>query len=854
MGPRRHYRLCVMRPAPISNLRNYLSSYRIIKKRKEKKARERAERREQEREREKLERRERERDRDIGRPDRDRRDTGVGAIAGSSISTTTHSTSYLHSPSNGLSHPLHHPLSMALPPPQAPPPPPSSSTHVVDRSTLRNIRVVQRNLAYVLGLPASLASEETLRRPEYFGQYGKIVKVAVTRPAVPPAASGFPGCSAYVTFAHKEDARACIQALDNFVLPVSEGGNGAGRPIRASFGTTKYCNTFLRHVPCNNPECLFLHEVEDDSEGWTREDAIAWQTRMPGSTPGAQVMVGQGGPSGTGRRVAAPIFPPPRWEEPPGGGGGQAYAMPSTTVTAAGNTRQRPGAARPPANPWNQQQQQHPHQHQQQELERQQPVHSHGSLSSQAPPAKAGLLATSTAPSRGPTAHPPTQPARANSISSHKQQQQQQSLPPYLVSPSPEMAPGREAATNGPGLGNAAITGLPQPPPGIISPPQTPNPGGPSLGVLPFDLAADGSGGLLWSMEGIVQLNGDVGISTDSASELGQEGAEGASPPSLTLFGGEDRLGGIEGMPLPGVREEGGEARKQVRPPGPPGPKVSEKTIQPPLRGGLLSMLWAGGGSSSSGNSQGVLGSGRPFSKAPGLSSSSGESLAEESGSNGGHGALQHPGTHLLFSAFPFAGTGVGEGQKRSGLLGHAGAGSLDRTETGTIGGARTGRGNKDARREAFTATECLVSLLGLDLPDAPSSLSARTRACPSLQQPPVPSSTQAPSSRYSFATEEGGAGGDKAAEGVTGMTRGYVGAGSGEASGSLYPSLRSGVALLQQLLPNCSITYGDGAGTPAHTAGALSSSSGTPSGNSGHVTNSGADKDGRGQGLRPVF
>jgi hypothetical protein len=39
------------------------------------------------------------------------------------------------------------------------------------------VRVVQRNLVYVIGLPPAIALEETLRRPEYFGQYGRIVKV-----------------------------------------------------------------------------------------------------------------------------------------------------------------------------------------------------------------------------------------------------------------------------------------------------------------------------------------------------------------------------------------------------------------------------------------------------------------------------------------------------------------------------------------------------------------------------------------------------------------------------------------------------------------------------------------------------
>ncbi len=34
-----------------------------------------------------------------------------------------------------------------------------------------------------------------------------------------------------------------------------------GRQVKACFGTTKYCNAFLKGVPCNNHDCLYLHEL-----------------------------------------------------------------------------------------------------------------------------------------------------------------------------------------------------------------------------------------------------------------------------------------------------------------------------------------------------------------------------------------------------------------------------------------------------------------------------------------------------------------------------------------------------------------------------------------------------------------
>ena len=43
----------------------------------------------------------------------------------------------------------------------------------------QNVRVVQRNLVYVVGLALELCYEDLLKGPEYFGQFGKVVKVLV---------------------------------------------------------------------------------------------------------------------------------------------------------------------------------------------------------------------------------------------------------------------------------------------------------------------------------------------------------------------------------------------------------------------------------------------------------------------------------------------------------------------------------------------------------------------------------------------------------------------------------------------------------------------------------------------------
>lgn len=262
---------------------------------------------------------------------------------------------------------------------------------VVDRKHLHNYRVVQRNLVYVIGLPNAWSSEDLLRKAEYFGQYGRINKVVVHR----NGNVGHATVSAYITFAHKgrqrnrerssrvathmraslfpfvvcipspvadstllisllflslvwtEDAKAAIAALDGFWVE--------GHPLRASFGTTKYCNNFIRSMPCNNPECVYLHDLGDEDDRFTKEEIQAGHTKLaPAPGKDQTVVTGNGGPSGTGKRPSGdPVLPPPIFLQdiarpvlsrassaapPPVTHSPAATSIPATASTAASST------------------------------------------------------------------------------------------------------------------------------------------------------------------------------------------------------------------------------------------------------------------------------------------------------------------------------------------------------------------------------------------------------------------------------------------------------------------------------------------------------------------------------------
>ncbi|RMD44036.1 hypothetical protein DV735_g1116, partial [Chaetothyriales sp. CBS 134920] len=197
------------------------------------------------------------------------------------------------------------------------------------RRNLAGVRVKQQNLVYVIGLVPQIKDEhallQTLRGPEFFGQYGEVEKIVVSK-AKPGAPNQ--GVGVYVTYARKEDAALCIQTID--------GTQNGDRTLRAQLGTTKYCSAFLRHETCTNKNCSFLHETGEDGQngtGSTSSDTTraskqpaAVATMAPPQRPqstahsvSSQPMARQGSKDSDSRKAS---------------GGGDGSALPSTASWA----------------------------------------------------------------------------------------------------------------------------------------------------------------------------------------------------------------------------------------------------------------------------------------------------------------------------------------------------------------------------------------------------------------------------------------------------------------------------------------------------------------------------------------
>ena len=169
---------------------------------------------------------------------------------------------------------------------------------LASRKHLIDVRVLQSNLVYVVGIPLSLslyhfektfstrstsifspvfisALEELLASKKYFGNFGHILKLVINikghhsgsnnaKKTFPNTASSFPTVSAFLTFEKPEDASTAIDGIDNSLLE--------GCLVRATYGTTKYCAFFLRGQTCpNQASCLYLHELGKSQNSYTKE-------------------------------------------------------------------------------------------------------------------------------------------------------------------------------------------------------------------------------------------------------------------------------------------------------------------------------------------------------------------------------------------------------------------------------------------------------------------------------------------------------------------------------------------------------------------------------------------------------
>lgn len=125
------------------------------------------------------------------------------------------------------------------------------------------LKIVQYNILFLIGLPEFFIylPAKILSSEDYFGHYGKVVKIHVNK--VPYKVFSDNEIdhvySMHVVYSNEREASLAILTLSNQCLVLKE----KYFKLKASFGTTKICQSFLYGRSCKIKNCFYAHTFEN---------------------------------------------------------------------------------------------------------------------------------------------------------------------------------------------------------------------------------------------------------------------------------------------------------------------------------------------------------------------------------------------------------------------------------------------------------------------------------------------------------------------------------------------------------------------------------------------------------------
>ena len=117
---------------------------------------------------------------------------------------------------------------------------------------LRNTRIIQRNVIYVIGIQKKYATVEILSSHKYFGQYGKIQNITIQQTPYFIKHDKVTYHSAYITYTTNISACLAIICIESKKVKNHE-------RMSSSYAATRYCKSYLFNHTCKFKECTFYH-------------------------------------------------------------------------------------------------------------------------------------------------------------------------------------------------------------------------------------------------------------------------------------------------------------------------------------------------------------------------------------------------------------------------------------------------------------------------------------------------------------------------------------------------------------------------------------------------------------------
>eukprot|EP01084_Bolivina_argentea_P058139 106166_1 len=117
------------------------------------------------------------------------------------------------------------------------------------REDLLRIRMQQRDICYVAGLPKSICTRAILGSKKWFGQFGKIRDITITDNQNCIRTNWM---CVHIKYFENISALRAVQVMNHKKLD-------DGRVLEANYGTQRYCEFFINNKKCHKSNCPFRH-------------------------------------------------------------------------------------------------------------------------------------------------------------------------------------------------------------------------------------------------------------------------------------------------------------------------------------------------------------------------------------------------------------------------------------------------------------------------------------------------------------------------------------------------------------------------------------------------------------------
>lgn len=128
------------------------------------------------------------------------------------------------------------------------------------KNDLKMYRIINKKLLYVTGIPYYLKNLNILSNEKYFGKFGLIKRIKFAQ-----CNQNSKLFSLFILYSEESFCKNAIKTLDYSIIQCKKKTGILNFIINCTYGTSKYCDSFINKTFCLYKHCVFYHYIVPDN-------------------------------------------------------------------------------------------------------------------------------------------------------------------------------------------------------------------------------------------------------------------------------------------------------------------------------------------------------------------------------------------------------------------------------------------------------------------------------------------------------------------------------------------------------------------------------------------------------------